>query len=195
MYYKGVINNSMLHGAIETMRLDPTPENHTLVLEEVLKATYLCPALLSAPPLMDEKGEPYFAEGCDVQYQMLQNSQGKPFLIAFTDPDQAEKWKARRTAPGEVYELVMEFSDYINLIMRPLPGGGYGPAEGVVIDPFGANLKVDRDMVANLVIRRMQEQEREEQIRQAQREASAQNIVQALEKENIQEGSIGSGEE
>ena len=168
MIYNGVINNSMLHGAIETMKLNPTPENHTLVLEEVLKAKFLCPVVLSKAPLLDKNGEPYFAEDCDVQYQMVQNSKGKPFLLAFTDQEQLDKWKERRTAVTEVYEVVMEFSEYINLMLRPLPEGGYGPAEGIVIDPFGANLVMNRDMVANLVIRRMQMAEREEQLRQAQ---------------------------
>lgn len=188
MIYNGVINNSMLHGAIETMKLNPTPENHTLVLEEVLKAKFLCPVTVSKAPLLDEQGEPYFAEDCEVQYQMVQNSKGIPFLLAFTDQEELDKWKARRSSQAEIYEVVMEFSEYINLIMRPLPEGGYGPGEGVVIDPFGVNLKVDRDMVANLVIRRMQQAEREEQIRQARREASAQNIAQALEKANPNPG-------
>ena len=165
MIYNGTINNSMLSGAIEMMRLDPTPKNHSLVLEEVLKARFLCPVYLSKVPKIDENGDPFFDEDCDIQYQMLQNKKGEPYLIAFTCQEQYDKWMEMRTATTEIYEFIMEFSEYMNLIIRPLPDGNYGPAVGVVIDPFGCNLKLDRDMIANLVIRRMQMEDYQESLR------------------------------
>lgn len=165
MIYSGTINNSMLNGAIEMMRAEPSDKNRSLVLEEVLKARFLCPVVLSKAPLINEKGDPYFAPDCDVQYQMLQNAKGEPYLIAFTNQQQYEKWMAKRTSTTQIYELVMEFTDYMNLVIRTLPDGSHGPAVGVVIDPYGCNLKIDRDMIANLVIRRMQMDDYQESLR------------------------------
>ena len=34
-----------------------------------------------------------------------------------------------------------------------MPNGERGPAQGIVIDPYGCNLVVDRDMVANIMLR------------------------------------------
>lgn len=164
----GIVNNSMLNGAIEMMRLDPTPKNHTLVMEEVLKAKFICPVVLSKEPRMNMEGDVCFAEDCEVRHQMVQNAKGEPFLIAFTSHEQYVAWLEKRKAPGKCYEFVMDFSDYVNLVIRPLPNGGHGPAVGVVIDPYGCNLKVDRDMIANLVIRRMQMEDFEASMREKQ---------------------------
>ena len=165
MIYNGTINNSMLSGAIEMMRLDPSEKNHSLVLEEVLKARFLCPVYLSKAPLIDHSGNPYFEDDCDIQYQMLQNAKGEPYLIAFTNQDQYDLWQAKRVSQTSCYEFIMDFSEYMNLVIRPLPGGGHGPAMGVVIDPFGCNLKIDRNMIANLAIRRMQMEDYQESLR------------------------------
>ena len=52
-----------------------------------------------------------------------------------------------------------------NQITLTLFGESHGPAVGVVIDPYGCNLKIDRDMIANLVIRRMQMDDYQESLR------------------------------
>ena len=59
MLFNAKIENPMLIGAIEVMRADENPEKKEAVLEEILKATFLCPATVSEPPLEGEDGQPY----------------------------------------------------------------------------------------------------------------------------------------
>ena len=185
MIYSGTINNSMLSGAIEMMRVDPSEKNHNLVLGEILKARFLCPVLLSKAPLIDKDGNPVLQDGCEVQYQMLQNASGEPYMIAFTNQQQFENWQKRRTVSTDsCYEFIMEFSEYIDIIIRPLLNGGKTQVMGVVIDPFGCNLKVDRDMIANLVIRRMQMADYETSLQAEKERLEAENPQNAEEAQN-----------
>ena len=55
---------------------------------------------------------------------------------------------------------------------------------GVVIDPFGCNLKVDRDMIANLVIRRMQMADYETSLQAEKERLEAENPQNAEEAQN-----------
>lgn len=152
MQFNQKVSNPMLCGAIEAMHADSNSKTHTLVLDEIPRATFLCPGTVSLPPVEDENGELKLQDGCQVQYKMLQNSQGKPLLMAFTSEDQMQLWKDK-TGNQNCYGFACPFPDYVMLLMNKLPDGTYGPAQGFVIDPYGANLVVDREMVANILFR------------------------------------------
>ena len=53
MIFNAKIENPMLVGAIEIMKQDQgqDPKKRETVLEEILKASFLCPATVSVPPL------------------------------------------------------------------------------------------------------------------------------------------------
>ena len=44
MLFNVKVNNSMLSGAIEAIQIDRDPRKLEVVLEEIIKATFLCPA-------------------------------------------------------------------------------------------------------------------------------------------------------
>ena len=153
MLFNAKIENPMLIGAIEVMRADENPEKKEAVLEEILKATFLCPATVSEPPLEGEDGLPYLKEDCEVQQKMIQDKNGKPLLMAFTSKEEMDKWMSQRAIRDFVYGFGMTFLEYVDLMMQEMPNGERGPAQGFVIDPYGCNLVVDRDMVANIMLR------------------------------------------
>ncbi len=152
MQFNKKVSNAMLCGAIETMRADSNSKTHKIVLDEITKATFLCPGTVSLPPVKDKSGELKLQDGCQVQYKMLQDSQGRPLLMAFTSEEQMQLWKDK-TGSQDCYGFACPFDDYVMLILNQLPDGTYGPAQGFVIDPYGANLVVDRDMVVNVLVR------------------------------------------
>lgn len=152
MYFNQPIVNSMLSGAIEAMKTDPSDKSRTIVMEEILKARFLCPATVSMPPVEGENGELDLPDGCVIHQQMVQDSKGRPLLLAFTCQEQMQKWQ-ERSGCQEVYSFSCVFLEYAELMLHKQPDGTYGPAQGFVIDPYGANLVVDRDMVANLLVR------------------------------------------
>lgn len=152
MKFNQKVSNAMLCGAIETMKADPNDKTRRIVLEEILKATYLCPGILSKPPVKDMEGELMLQDDCQVQYQMLQDAQNRPLLMAFTSEEQMQRWK-EKSGNRESYGFVLSFDEYVMLIMSRQADGSYGPAHGFVIDPYGANLVMDRDKVVNIMIR------------------------------------------
>ena len=143
----------MLIGAIELMRSSEDPEKKEAVLEAILKGNFLCPATVSEPPVIGEDGEPYLKEDCEIQQKMIKDKTGRPLLMAFTSQEEMDKWLSQRAIRDFVYGFGMSFLEYVDLMMQELPDGERGPAQGFVIDPYGCNLVVDRDMVANIMLR------------------------------------------
>ena len=155
MIFNAKIENPMLVGAIEIMKQDQRqdPKKRETVLEEILKASFLCPATVSVPPLQGEDGQPYLPDDCEVQQKMVRDKEGRPLLLAFTSQEEMDKWLGERAIRDFVYGFGMSFLEYADLMLQKLPDGSRGPAQGFVIDPYGCNLVVDRDMVANIMLR------------------------------------------
>lgn len=153
MLFNAKIENPMLIGAIELMRSSEDPQKKEAVLEAILKGTFLCPATVSEPPVIGDDGEPYLKADCGVQPKMITDKSGKPLLMAFTSQEEMDKWLGERAIRDFVYGFGMSFLEYVDLMMQELPDGERGPAQGFVIDPYGCNLVVDRDMVANIMLR------------------------------------------
>lgn len=180
MLFNVKVKNPMLSGAIEAIKIDRDPKKIETVLEEILKATFLCPATVSAPPLQDDNGELYLPDECQVTHNMVRDAKGKLLLLAFTSQEEMDKWLQKREINDFVYGFGMSFTEYADMMIQKLPDGTRGPAEGFVIDPYGCNMVVDRDMVANIFVRLMA---RNEKIIQAQQEIARQ---QALAKQEAQ---------
>lgn len=152
MVFNQVITNPLLSGAVEAMKANGDDKSRQVVVEEILKATFLCPCVLSSEPVQDEKGELTISDNTVVQPQMVQDKYGRPLLLAFTSQEECDKWKAETTVLNS-YNFGYGFRDYVALMLQEMPNGKRGPAEGFVIDPYGCNLVVDRDMAANIMVR------------------------------------------
>ena len=186
MLFNVKVNNSMLSGAIEAIQIDRDPRKLEVVLEEIIKATFLCPATVSIPPKVDEDGDLYLPEDCEVSHNMVRDKQGRLLLLAFTSQEEMDKWMQTRDIKDFVYGFGMNFTEYADMMIQKLPDGTRGPAEGFVIDPYGCNMVVDRDMVANIFVRLMN---RNDKILQAQARANAMAAREArLRKETEQSG-------
>lgn len=158
MEFNKSVSNPMLVGAIELMRAEDTPEHRGMFMEEVLKASFLSPAIIEPKPRENEEGEPVIEPGSKIQFPMISTGDGKRFFMAFTDETEYVKWVEKAPERLPVFALTLE--DYAVLILRKNPSGDICPALGVAINPYGANIILPREMLADIMASKMAQAQR-----------------------------------
>lgn len=148
MEYNKSVSNPLLIGAIELMKADGTPEHRKMVSDEIVKACYLTPAKVTPIP---PEGETKLPPGSNVQLPVLAAPNGKQFFMAFTDKTELKKWKDDE----EQQTLAMTFDDYAMMMFRKDGEGNTSPVAGLVINPFGVNIIVPKEMVAQYIAAKM----------------------------------------
>lgn len=153
MEFNKSVSNPMLVGAIELLKAEPSPEHHKMVSDEIVKAYFLAPAKVMEMPEPNAEGEIQFTQGeqHQIRFPMLTAPEGKRFFMAFTDESELQKWPGTK----EHQKFSMTFEDYAGLLLRKDSQGNFSPAAGFVINPFGANLIVPREMVAQYIADRI----------------------------------------
>lgn len=149
MEFNKPVSNPMLMGAIELMKAEDTPEHRNLFMDEVTKASFLSPAIIEPEPKENEEGELFIEKGSRVQFPMLSTNDGKRFFMAFTEEREYEKWVEK--APKKFPTFALTFDDYAAMILRKDPQGNICPALGVVINPYGENVILPREMLAGVM--------------------------------------------
>ncbi len=138
------VENPMLIGTMELLRSDPSPEHKQLFVNEMVKARFLSPAMITPAPEVDEEGKGKLAPGCKIQFPMLTAPDGKHFFIAFTDKIEQKKWKEDGST---IVTLTMD--EYISMTLRP-----DSHSSGCVINPYGANLVISKELMVSLMASR-----------------------------------------
>lgn len=129
------VNNSALRRAIAQMHRENTRQSQEQALEELGKAQLLAPVTVSAT-----KGN----QDAQVQFQLLTTQDGRSFFPAFTRREEM----AMLDPEGTGQTLVLTFDNYAPMILRD------GAAQGLVVDPFGDSLTLEKPMVAWLASQR-----------------------------------------
>lgn len=148
MEFNKTVSNPMLVGMIELMKEEDTPAHRNMFLGELAKAEFLSPAVVEPAPETGEDGRMSVAPGSKVQFPMLSTSDGKRFFMAFTDEREYEKWKEKNQ---EFPFFALKMEDYAAMILRKDAQGNICPALGMVINPYGANIVIPREMLAGMV--------------------------------------------
>ncbi len=141
------ISNPMLVGAMELMKEEDTPEHRKLFLDEVMKANFLAPVIIEPAPVKDETGTFRLQPGSQVQFPMLKTQNGMHFFMAYTDLTELKKWKDEENQQT----FLLRLEDYAQMLFQKDPQGNENPAAGFVINPFGANRAIVRELVASLM--------------------------------------------
>lgn len=148
---KKPIINPMLCGTIELMRNDDTAEHRKMFLDEVVKARFLCPAVINPPLKPDENGMARLTPESKVQFPMLSTPEGKQLFMAYTDMDELKKWKSEvENQPT----LVLTFDDYAGMMLHQNQEGNPNPAVGVVINPYSSNIILNRELISQIAAAR-----------------------------------------
>lgn len=143
MEFNKQVSNPMLIGAIELMKADRSQEHHNMLVNEILKAQFLTPATVDPVPVENEQESVKPGEGTKIQFPMLTAPDGKSFFVAFTDQMELDKWKRE----DNLQKVAMNFDDYVGLLFRQDARGMENPSAGFVINPFGCNIVMTKEMV------------------------------------------------
>lgn len=149
MEFNKTVSNPMLVGSIELMKAEDTPEHRGMFMEELAKASFLAPAAIDPVPQEDAEGKLAIAPGSKVQFPMLSAGEGKSFFMAFTDEGEYGRWLEK--APEKLPKFALTIDDYAAMLLRRDPQGNASPALGVVINPFGANIILPKEMLAGMM--------------------------------------------
>lgn len=147
MEYGKQVSNPMLVGSIELMKAEDTPEHRNMFINEMMKANFLAPTIVTPVPETDENGKAVIKPGSQVQFPMLTSAEGKQFFMAYTDVSELKKWKDEE----EQQTFSLTFDDYASMLLRKDRNGNVSPALGFVINPYGGNIVITREMAAGLM--------------------------------------------
>ena len=151
MEFNKPVSNPMLVGAIELMKAEDTPDHRNMFLNEMMKAFFLAPAIVEPAPEPDKTGKVKLAAGSKVQFPMLTTKDGKRFFMAFTDWMELKKWKDEENQQT----FALKFEDYAAMLLRKDAQGNTSPALGFVINPYGGNIVISKEMAAGLMAARL----------------------------------------
>ena len=142
----------MLLGCIELMKEEDTPEHREMFATEFMKASFLAPAIVDPLPIVDEEGNETITPGSKIQFPMLGAPEGKRLFVAFTDRKEYDAWCEKN---GYLPCFTLKMEDYAQMLLTKNPLGELPPAIGLVINPLSTNLVIGRELVANLMTRKM----------------------------------------
>lgn len=151
MEFNKPVSNPMLVGAIEVMKAENTPEHRNLVINEAMKANFLAPVVITPMPEPDEKGDVRLTSEHKIQFPMLTAPDGKHFFMAYTDRTELKKWKDEENQQT----FAMTFDDYAGMLFKKDAQGNMSPASGFVINAYGGNIVITREMAASLMAAKM----------------------------------------
>ena len=138
------ITNPELVSALQTLHQENTPYNQGKVLELVLNhAVFLAPAVVT--PIPQKGGQSSGGKRqANIQFQLINTKDGRPFFPAFTDLDELRKLSGQK----QVQSIALRFDDYVSLVARN------EKACGLVINPLGLSLTLDRKMLEGLAAKK-----------------------------------------
>jgi len=135
------ISNPMLIGAIQVMKAENTPDHRKMFINELVKSKLLSPAIITPPPVPGEDGKMRLTKENKIQFPMLTAPDGKRFFMAFTDMPELKKWKTLDNQQS----FVLTFKDYAGMTLKEEDN-----VSGFVLNPYGENLVISKDMIAAL---------------------------------------------
>lgn len=151
MEFNKPVSNPMLVGAIELLKAEDSKDHRNLFMTEMLKAHFLAPAIINPTPEVNEKGQAKLAPGSQIQFPLLTAPDGKQFFMAYTDWTELKKWKDEENQQT----FALGFDDYAAMLLRKDKEGNSSPAAGFVINPFGGNIAITREMAAGVIATRL----------------------------------------
>lgn len=135
------VTNPRIQGLMRQAAGNPTEEIMNLVYEELaMNARLLSAMLLTHEPVQNENGTATFEQDTKMQLPLLTAPDGSKYYPAFTDWQELNKWH-------EILEprtLLLTLEDYVALVLRSKD------TKGIVINPFGENMMVDRPLLEHL---------------------------------------------
>lgn len=173
---KKPLTNPAMKQAMSAMKADNNPQTRNVMINEMMRSTFLVPVQVGfagTPPKMDKNGKVPIPPNTKISFALLGTADKKQYFMAFTDWDELHKW---RKNPAQ-QTMMMHFDEYASLIDKNPQVSGF------VINPFGDNLRFDRETVASL-------KKQKDAFAKAARERAEQNRIHPGDKVVIVELSV-----
>lgn len=152
-----VIRNMELIIAIRKVQDEDTPQNRSRMISEMMRSKFITPAVISAEA--EEEVRRNKAKGLttsvQASFKVINTTDGRKFLPAFTDTAQMREWKTRCHITEPIKNMVMNFDVYAKYIF-----GSNGDLAGFVINPFGENMVFPYDLMKSLMSQKMEHEQR-----------------------------------
>ncbi len=157
------VENPRLKELIQAYKQDKQEETWKRILSEVvMNARFLMPARLATPG--SDLEQMLSGSKPRLQFIMITNDKKEAFFLAFTDEAELRKWIPEQNLQA----AVAGFDEYAALMAKdPKPAG-------MVINPFGENMVLDRKLVEELraqkaaLLKKRAEQQKEQEQKQEQ---------------------------
>ena len=150
------ITNPELVEALKVLHQENTPLNQGRVLELVLNhAVFLAPAVVTPAPVPPGQA-PSAKRQANIQFQLINTKDGRPFFPAFTDVEELRKLTGQKPSQS----IALRFDDYVNLVARN------EKACGMVVNPLGLSLTLDRKTLESLAQKKKELAQRQQQPQQ-----------------------------
>lgn len=134
------ISNPTLIAAMQIVKHEFSETNMEFFMEELVKASFICPVTVDPVPEVREDGSFDMPKGAKISFPMVTNKEGKKLFMAYTDMIELMRWRSDRKQAVLVFSL----ADYARMLLEE-----NNPVSGIVINPFGEdNMPVPKELVA-----------------------------------------------
>lgn len=136
------VTNPELVVAIKAMKESNTKEGQDNVINEVMKAHFISPVIISpVPGPSNNNGEVVLKEKTTINFSIIENTENQQFFLAFTDWEELGKWHK-----GENQQiLILTFDDLAAMVLDEK-----GNSDGFVINSHGENIIFNKNMIKPL---------------------------------------------
>ena len=88
--------------------------------------------------------------GSKMRFPTLTAPDGRELLPAYTDKEELAGWKTE----GDVYTCALTFDDYVRMLLYGDKDDVRQNTAGIVLNPFGCNIIISKDTIANIIMGR-----------------------------------------
>ncbi|MBE6129158.1 MAG: enhanced serine sensitivity protein SseB [Erysipelotrichaceae bacterium] len=139
------VSNPALKGAIEALKSGNSPEKQLALQNSLKKARLLAPVGFDVEMKPGPDGRLPEIKPNQIRFYLINTNEGKVFFPAFTDLEEAAKFKVAGENDPKVQNIIRTIIDYDNMLKDP-----NGKAEGVVINPGSDNIVIPKQLAGIL---------------------------------------------
>lgn len=139
------VSNPVLKSAIEDLKSGNSPEKQQALQNGLRKARLLAPCGFDVELKPGPDGRLPNIKPSQVRFYLINTNEGKVFFPAFTDLEEAGKFKVSGDNDPKTQNIIRTILDYDNMLKDP-----NNKAEGVVINPGSDNIVIPKQLIGIL---------------------------------------------
>lgn len=152
--------NPELKKSIAVFKAENSPQNLNAVINELVKAPLLAPAvfdLQGAPaPKPGPDGRVQLPKNTKISLVMLNSKEGKHYYLAFSDWEAVHEWQGKAKQSGQI--MMLRFDDFANMLQKNKE------ASGLILNPGENSLRLEAPLIESV----KKQKDQMEQARKAQ---------------------------